>query len=319
MKHFFQAFGSILLATSLTVSAQQSSGLQYGEAVRAFQRGDSETVVRLLEPVVRSEELKGAELGRVWLLLGASYRTVTDYNAARRAYDNSMSLFKDDPNARKEYAVVLRESGGLYRELRDFDSSERLEKESLQISEQSHDHAAIARAWEGLAELSFDRKNLKRGEEFISRAEDEGRLTNDFDEDDRAYLAQLQGWFALKKGSTQSAIKYYQQAIDLFTDRYGDNFVLTGWGYILLGNAYDQQGSRDKAMDTMRKGTTILEHTAGTHDPRYAVAEIRYAKLLRQAGQRSLAAGLKKRGETTLRDSQRTECVSCTIDVAAFR
>jgi hypothetical protein len=72
-------------------------------------------------------------------------------------------------------------------------------------------------------------------------------------------------------------------------------------------------------MDAMRKGTTILEHTAGTHDPRYAVAEIRYAKLLREAGQRSLAAGLKKQGETTLRDIQQTECIGCTMDVAAFR
>jgi tetratricopeptide (TPR) repeat protein len=319
MKHFLLAFGSVLLATSLTVSAQQSAGLRYGEAVRAFQRGDSEAVVRLLEPVARSEELKGAELGRVWLLLGASYRAVADYNAARRAYHNSMSLLKDDPNARKQYAVVLRESGGLDRELGDFDSSERLEKESLQLSEQNHDHAAIARACEGLAELSFDRGKLKQGEQFISRAEDEARLTNDFDGDDRAYLAQLRGWLALKTGNAQSAIDDYQQAIDLFTGRYGDKFVLSGWGYILLGNAYDQNGSRDQATDAMRNGMAILEHTAGTHHPWYAVAEIRYAKLLRETGQHSLAAQMKRQGEATLRDIQQTACAGCAMDVAAFR
>jgi hypothetical protein len=69
-------------------------------------------------------------------------------------------------------------------------------------------------------------------------------LTNQFDEDDRAYLAQLRGWFALKTGNAQSAVDAYQQAVDLLTGRYGDGFVLTGWGYILLGNAYDQQGAR---------------------------------------------------------------------------
>jgi hypothetical protein len=65
MKHLLNAFGSILLAASLTVSAQQSAGMQYGEAVRAFRQGDSATVIRLLEPVVGSKELKDAELGRV--------------------------------------------------------------------------------------------------------------------------------------------------------------------------------------------------------------------------------------------------------------
>jgi hypothetical protein len=65
MKHLLNAFGSILLAASLTVSAQQSAGMQYGEAVRAFRQGDSATVIRLLEPVVGSKELKDAELERV--------------------------------------------------------------------------------------------------------------------------------------------------------------------------------------------------------------------------------------------------------------
>jgi tetratricopeptide (TPR) repeat protein len=319
MKHLLSAFGSVLLVVSLTVSAQQSVGVQYGEAVRAFRRGDSATVIRLLEPVVRSKDLKDAELGRVWLLLGASSKAVADYNSARRAYDNAIRLLEDNPNTRKEYAIALRESGGLYRELGDFDSSERLEVESLQIAEQGHDHAAIARACEGLAELSFDRKNSKQGKAFISRAEDEARLTNEFDEDDRAYLAQLRGWLALKTGNDRGAVEAYQQAIDLFTGRYGDNFVLTGWGYILLGNAYGQQGSRDKAMDAMRRGTTILERTAGTHDPRYAVAEIKYAKLLRETGQHSLAAQVKRQGEATLHDIQHTACAGCTMGVAAFR
>ena len=252
-------------------------------------------------------------------MLGGSYRTVADYNAVRRAYDNAIRLLENDPNTRKEYAIALRESGGLSRELGDFNSSERLEEESLQIAEQGHDHTAIARACEGLTELSFDRKNLKQGETFISRSDDEARLTNEFDEDDRAYLAQLRGWYALKTGNAQSAVNAYQQAIDLFTGRYGDDFVLTGWGYILLGNAYDQQGSRDKAMDAMRRGTTILEQTAGTHDPRYAVAEIKYAKLLRETGQHSLATQVKRQGEATLHDIQQTACAGCTMGVAAFR
>lgn len=76
---------------------------------------------------------------------------------------------------------------------------------------------------------------------------------------------------------------------------------------------------QEKALDAMQKGITILGRTAGTHDSRYAIAEIRYAKLLRAAGQRPVAASLKKQGEATLRDIQRSECADCTMDVAAFR
>ncbi len=127
-------------------------------------------------------------------------------------------------------------------------------------------------------------------------------------------------WLALKMGNDQGAVEAYQQAIDLFIGRYGDNFVLTGWGYILLGNAYDQQGSRDKAMDAMRRGTTILDQTAGTHDPRYAVAEIRYAKLLRETGQHSLAAQVKRPGRSDVAwTSSRPHVPAVRLGVAALR
>jgi len=191
MKHLFQAFGGIFLAGSLTVSAQQSAGLQYGEAVRAFQRGDSATVVTILEPVVHSAELKGIELGRVWLLLGASYRAVGRYHSAELAYGDATLLLKDDPLAVKDNEVLLRESGDFYREMGDFASAERLENKGLQLSEEIQDHTAIARACQGLAELFLDRGELRKGERFVSRAVDEVRLTSEFDEDDRAYLAQL--------------------------------------------------------------------------------------------------------------------------------
>lgn len=65
-------------------------------------------MIKLLEPVVRSKDLKDAELGRVWLLLGASYRAAADYKAARQANDSAMRLVEDNSNRRKEYAIALR-------------------------------------------------------------------------------------------------------------------------------------------------------------------------------------------------------------------
>jgi tetratricopeptide (TPR) repeat protein len=287
--------------------------------VAAFQHGDSSAVVRMLEPIARADELQGVELGRVWLLLGSSYRAEARYDQAQHAYDLAMGLLKTDPLAAKEYETVLRESGSLSRELGDLGQAERWQRRSLELSERNHDHAEIARTCESLAEVSLAREHLKDSEHYIKRAEDEALLTNEFDEDDRAYMAQLQGWIALKQGNAQLAILDYEQSVALFAGRYGENFALTGWGYVLLASAYDQSGKLGKALEAARKGVTILEHTAGTHDPRYATAEIRYAEVLNKAGQHGFAAQLKADGEATLHEIQQVRCVGCTIDVAAFR
>jgi hypothetical protein len=197
---------------------------------------------------------RGVELGRVWLLLGSSYRMEARYSQAQHAYDVGMRLLKNDPLAAKEYEVVLRESGSLSRELGDLGQVEKWQRMSLKLSERNHDHAGIARACEGLSEISLDHERLKDGEHYIKQAEDEARLTNEFDEDDRAYMAQLQGWIALKQRDAQHAIQDYQQSVALYASRYGENFALTGWGYVLLANAYDQSGMMDKKRSKRREG-----------------------------------------------------------------
>jgi tetratricopeptide (TPR) repeat protein len=319
MRYLSCAFYGALFASSLLASGQSSPQAQYGKAVTAFQHGDSPAVVRMLEPIARADKLQGVELGRVWLLLGSSYRAEARYDQAQHAYDLAMRLLKTDPLAAKDYETVLRESGSLSRELGDLGQAERWQRRSLELSERNHDHAEIARTCESLAEVSLAREHLKDSEHYIKRAEDEALLTSEFDEDDRAYMAQLQGWIALKHGDWQHAIGDYEQSIALFTSRYGENFALTGWGYVLLANAYDQSGMMNRALEAARRGMTTLEHTVGTHDPRYAIAEVRYSNVLNKAGQHDLATQLKADGEATLHEAQQTLCAGCTINVAAFR
>jgi tetratricopeptide (TPR) repeat protein len=319
MRYLSFALYGVLFVSGLSALAQSSAQAQYGEAVTAFQHGDSPAVVRILEPIARADELQGVELGRVWLLLGSSYRAEARYDRAQHAYDVARRLLKNNPLAVKEYETALRESGSLSRELGHLGQAEKWQRASLELSDRNHDHAAIVRACEGLAEISLDREHLKDSERYIKRAKDETRLTTELDEDDRAYMAQLQGWIGLKQGDAQQAIRDYEHSVALFEGRYGENFALTGWGYMLLASAYDQYGRLDKALEAARKGVTILEHTAGTHDPRYATAEIRYADILDKAGQHAVAAQLKAEGDATLHETQLALCVGCTINVATLR
>ncbi|MGC1961315.1 MAG: hypothetical protein WA676_01170, partial [Candidatus Sulfotelmatobacter sp.] len=66
-------------------------------------------------------------------------------------------------------------------------------------------------------------------------------------------------------------------------------------------------------------GLSILDQALGRKNPRYFVAQIAYAAVLDQAGLRERAAQLRAAVEQAQKDFYRSQCVSCTINVAAFR
>jgi tetratricopeptide (TPR) repeat protein len=318
MRFVHQLSVAILLGSALTLPAQTFTGQQYSDAVAALQQGDTARGIKIAEQLTHSSKLDDQDLWRVWLLLGTAYRVQGDYRSAQHAYDNAGSLVKNNPHAVEEYAMVLRESGRLYQRIGKPGMAEQLEQQSLQLSEDSHDHAQIARSCVVLAEFYLDRGKLSLSEKLVSQAEEEARLTNELDDDDRAYLAQLQGSIALKRVDPQSAITNLQQAIDLYTRLHGANFVLAGWGYVLLGNAYNQQGLMGRALEATQKGMTVLDHAVGNQDIKYAKAEIQYAWLLDKVEQRSLASWWRTQGESILDEAQQKSCPNCTMDVPTF-
>jgi tetratricopeptide (TPR) repeat protein len=313
MRHLSFVLLIFLFVDGSYLAAQPSAREQYDNAVAAFQRGDASVALRILEPAVRSNELKNAELGRAWGLLGASYKAEAQYGLAQRAYENAIPLLKDDPLSTRDYEIVLRSSGATYREMGQLRPAEKLQLQSLRLSEKNHDHAEIARDCAGLAEISLDRKHLEEGKRYIARSEEESRLTEEFDDDDRAYLAQVQGLIALEDGDMREAIHHYQHSVDLFSNRYGENFALTGWGHILLGNAYSRDGAQDMALEETQRGVTILKRTVGINDPRYAVAEVLYAGVLNTSGQHAAADQFKAEGEATLQKIRQRQCSGCVI------
>jgi tetratricopeptide (TPR) repeat protein len=319
MKRFYFALAIFLLVSGVYVGAQTSERGRYAAAVAASRRGDSALVIRLLEPVVGSAEFDRLERGRIWILLGSSYKAEARYSLAQRAYTNAVQLLKDDSLAAREYEVALREDGALYREMGERGAAERYLLQSLEVSKKNEDHAAVARACEGLAELSLDKRRLKDGARYIACAEAEARLTKEFDEDDQAYMSQLEALICLKKGDVQGAITKYRRSIDLFRGRYGEEFALVGWGYVLLGKAYAEGGEQGSALEAMHEGVSVLERTLGTRDPRYASAEVFYAEVLHKAGQGSAADRYRREGEATLREARQAQCSGCTMSVDALR
>jgi tetratricopeptide (TPR) repeat protein len=314
MKFLGLTLGIVLFIGS-PLAAQRTLRDQFDEAFAAIRRGNSASVISIVKPIVRSNALQGADRGKAWVLLGFAYKAEGQYLPAQSAYEKAISILRDDPLATKDYALVLETSGALYREMGEFELAGNLQLESLQLFKKSHDHAAIARALAGLADLSLDRGDSKGAERYLLQVEAESRQTTDLDDDDRSYILLAQGRLALQRQETDAAIADYRQSLDLFRNRHGEETPMSGWGYVMLGNAYDKTGRRAEALQALWQGVHLLDRTAGRKDSRYLIAEVVYARVLDQMGRHAEAAKYRAEGESAIQK----QCSGCTISVDSLR
>jgi hypothetical protein len=88
---------------------------------------------------------------------------------------------------------------------------------------------------------------------------------------------------------------------------------------VLLGRAYAESGDFGSALANMQTGLTIVDHGLGQQNPKYFAAEIEYARGLDQLGSHAAAAQMRAAAEKAIKAYRGTQCVGCTVNVAAFR
>jgi hypothetical protein len=143
-------------------------------------------------------------------------------------------------------------------------------------------------------------------------------LTNDLDEDDLAAIDSMRGSLAQFDGDFRTAVSSYQQSLDLWRRRHGEEHPFTGWGYALLGEAHAKSGDLTTGLTEMKQGLAILGRALNHQDPRYLTAEIAYSRVLGDTGAHAEAAQIKASAEHLLREFYSGQCINCTISVAAF-
>lgn len=90
---------------------------------------------------------------------------------------------------------------------------------------------------------------------------------------------------------------------------------MSGWGYVMLGDAYAKAGRRAEALQALWQGVHLLDRTAGRKDSRYLIAEVVYARVLDQVGRHTEAAQYRAEGERAIQ----RQCSGCTISVDSLR
>jgi hypothetical protein len=76
-----------------------------------------------------------------------------------------------------------------------------------------------------------------------------------------------------------------KDAVELEKSSYGENSLLTGTGWFLLGYAYWQNGDMADAAEWMGRGTARMKIDLGWGHVLYVNAISQYVKFLRQRGQ----------------------------------
>jgi len=312
-------FVFLACAASSTLLGQQSAEQQLQQISALEQQGRFHDVAAAVSQLIQSNTLGQDQLGRANLMLGIADQQRGDFMRAQSEYEQAIRMLSSNQAYRGNYAAALDNLARLYLDLGNARIALSMEKKVLALYGALRDHAAIARSYATLAALELNQGHARKGKRYLSRALQEAKLGCGLDEDFLATISSTQAWLAQIDGNTGAAISGYARAVSLWTEQHGERHMLTGWGYMLLGKSYAQGGQEDLALETMRKGLSILSQTMGSKNPKYVASEIAYSQVLDKSGAHAEAAHLKDAAEKDLADFYRNKCMDCRVSVAAFQ
>lgn len=308
----------LFLFSAISLPAQTTPAERVTQAYTLEWEGKPAAAIPELRQLLTSRLLDNASTGKAWNILANAYQDEEDFADARHAYEQSLQIYATVPNSPADRAMVLDDFGQLYVSTHQFDVATRLETQALQLYQQAGDHAGTARAASHLAGTAFSQGNLARGGKFLKRAAKEAKLANNLDADDQAAIESLKGWQAQLSGNVAMSITSYGRALAIAKKRHGEEHPSTGWSYVLLGNANAAAGQWTDALQDMRNGLAILDHTMSRQSQHYLVAEMAYSRTLDAAGFHTEAAQIKAQAGPLLQALSREQCDGCTVTAAAF-
>jgi tetratricopeptide (TPR) repeat protein len=289
------------------------------EAYVFERQGQFDKAIAIAKELIDSGHSSSAELGRAWIVLGVVYTQQGRLLEAQNAFERSLQILGPEPQFVADYATALLNYGELYNDSGETEVAGKMWRKALLLFQQSGDHVGTAQSLTYLAGLALAQNRIPNAKKCLQSVDEEMKLTHDLSDDDLAFIYVTQAWLARAQGHPSAAVAGYERSLELSKRIYGERHWKIGWDYMLRGRAYAESGNIEKALADMGNGLRILDQTLGRRNPRYFLAQIAYAAVLDRAGLREQAAQWRAAGEQGQKDFYRSQCVSCTINVAAFR
>jgi hypothetical protein len=287
-------------------------------------RGSFETATKAAKMAIDSHQLSGNELGRGYIILAVACQGAGNLANAQIAFEHALKILDHDREHPEDYASALENYAGFYSELGQLDVAAPMWRKAFHLRQRIGDHAGTALSLTRLAELALARNRVREAHQYLQKASNEAKassdlIDSDFTDDDKAFLFETQGWLASAEHHAPAAVEAFQHALELVERSRGEQHWLAGWEHMLLGKAYAESGDFRTALANMQTGLTILDHALGQRNPKYLAAELAYSRVLDQFGLHAKAAQIRAAAEQASKDYYGSQCVACTINVAAFR
>jgi len=300
------------------LAAQTSPEPSLARALALERDGRTAQAIAAAQALLDSHSLNEAGTGKAWNILGLAYQDQGSFTRAQHAYEQSIHTFERLPSNIRDYAMALDDLGGLYLAMGHPDSATAIKKKTFRLYKKVDDHAGMAIVSSDLAGLALGQKRIRAGRKYLEQALREVRLANHLDDDNLAAVSSMQGWLAELDRDVSLSLTTYQNSLDLWKRRHGEEHPSTGWGYILLGNAKAQGGQLVAGLADMQRGLSILERTLGRRNPRYMKAEMAYSRVLDRTEAHAEAGRVKVAAQQGLDAFYREQCLDCTISAVGF-
>jgi tetratricopeptide (TPR) repeat protein len=318
MKYFVKLLVlSICACSRLFGQSDPDSGLH--DVIRLEQQGRLDEAIRSAKLLIASNQMKGVELARAHIVLGVANQVKGDFMSAQSEFESCLQILAAYPEDKSDYASVLNNYAGLYLDGGQLELASKMWKQALHLSTESGDHTGAMRLLTSLAGLAVSQNRVRQARKYLTTASREAGMVENLAADDSALLAETEAWLDMVERHPSQAVAGYERSLAMSRQAHGDQHWLTGWEHMLLGKAYAQSGDTKRALDHMRQGLEILDQTLGRKNPKYFVALIAYANVLDQVGEHARARQIRADAEHGRKDQYRNQCLSCTINVAAYR
>jgi tetratricopeptide (TPR) repeat protein len=293
------------------------TALLLGESAARAQLAQAvEAIAQDLDAVHAAEQQhrSPAELGAMWERLAAEYQAAADFQKAEDAYNRSLHLLKDVPDAKPLYAATLDNLGSLYLIFGRVDEAESVRKHALAIQQKLGNPAATGATEVRVADIAVARREYKKAEHFALLGLRDMRSSSSPPQSGILSALITVTYARCLQGHTGDGVLSAQQAFDFANSHFDPGSAAIGFTLQTLGYARWKHGEYKEGGETMERGLRILRSRLAETDPRLAGALEQYEDYLVTTKRQPEADEIRDEvARTNIRAG--ATCPACTISV----
>jgi len=283
-------------------------------------RGRSDEAINLLQPFLEPQARfsNPADVGAAWNVLALAYQGRGNYDAARRGYEKSLAVLRQDSTMKLEFASATDNLGSLYFEMHELGASKSLRDRARILYAEEDNHAGMARASSGLALIALVQERRKEAHRNLDDAFGQIKLISEPDRGDLAALYSIQASLSGHDGDLHAALVAINRAIDLWMEETPASYMLPA-GYSQRGQIQDALGNHSDAMADFQRALTLFEQNRDGDSQEYYLTEIAYAHAMSGTGSKNEAANVESEARASLSKLGQHQCTNCMISVQSFQ